>query len=104
MACLSTAANSRLACITLYFSLVDEVGDDQGPDSEEIKLAIKKIDDVLGYLRNEIDQRGILDSVNIILVPDHGMEFFIALGPAFKRGLQVEAFENSPSYELCNSH
>ncbi len=58
--------------ISSYFSTVDTAGHEYGPNSPGVALAIAEIDALFGYfierLNNEVKQ-----SVNIILVSDHGM-------------------------------
>jgi predicted AlkP superfamily pyrophosphatase or phosphodiesterase len=59
--------------ITLYYSLTDTYGHRYGPNSKEINYAISRLDSVLGYLFDEVKEIGMKDSVNFILVSDHGM-------------------------------
>lgn len=58
---------------TLYFSFVDGVGHDFGPDAEEIISAIQQADSLIGYLTQQIEALGLEDQVNLIIVADHGM-------------------------------
>ena len=58
---------------TLYFSNSDNSGHDFGPDSLENNAVISSLDSTLGLLFAELDNIGMRDSVNIILVSDHGM-------------------------------
>ncbi len=58
---------------TLYFSFVDGVGHDYGPESEEIITAIQQADSLIGYLMQQIKMVGLQDQVNLIIVADHGM-------------------------------
>lgn len=51
--------------VVIYFSY--------GPNSAEVQMAIRHIDDVLGTLMREFDERDLTDKVNIILTSDHGM-------------------------------
>jgi len=59
--------------ITLYFDMVDTYGHKYGPNSEETNKAVHFVDSVLGYLINGINQLNLKDSVNLIVVSDHGM-------------------------------
>lgn len=59
--------------ITLYFDLVDTYGHKYGPKSEETNQAVKLVDSVLGHLLKGLNSLDIKDSVNIIVVSDHGM-------------------------------
>jgi predicted AlkP superfamily pyrophosphatase or phosphodiesterase len=58
--------------ITLYFDLTDGVGHRKGPNSPEINLAIASLDNTLGSLLSGLKEIGMEDSINIILVSDHG--------------------------------
>jgi predicted AlkP superfamily pyrophosphatase or phosphodiesterase len=58
---------------TLYFELVDTKGHKYGTTSDSLKAAIKKADQLIGYLKDEMQQRGLWDETNIIIVSDHGM-------------------------------
>jgi len=57
--------------LTLYFSLIDDVGHNYGPDSEEMKDAVHKIDNDIGILMKKISVLNF--PVNLIIVSDHGM-------------------------------
>ena len=63
----------RPSLITLYFSLIDEVGHDYGPDSPKTLHAVEQIDSVLGRLIRGLRKRNIYDVVDVVLVSDHGM-------------------------------
>jgi predicted AlkP superfamily pyrophosphatase or phosphodiesterase len=58
---------------TLYFSFVDSRGHAYGPNSPEVDDAVKEMDGLLGYLLDQIDEVGLSEDLNIILVSDHGM-------------------------------
>ncbi len=59
--------------ITLYFSETDTYGHKYGPNSSEINKAIKDLDNVSGYLFSLLKKIGMYDSVNVIILSDHGM-------------------------------
>jgi predicted AlkP superfamily pyrophosphatase or phosphodiesterase len=59
--------------ITMYFDLTDGVGHRYGPNSPEINMAISSLDSTLGNLLSGLEEIQMRDSVNIILVSDHGM-------------------------------
>jgi predicted AlkP superfamily pyrophosphatase or phosphodiesterase len=73
LAWLDLAAAERPSLVTLYFSDVDGAGHSFGPDSPELVRALEAVDASLGRLLRGLDQRGLGDSVNIILTSDHGM-------------------------------
>jgi len=59
--------------ITLYFHDTDSYGHDFGPNSPEINQSIQRLDSLVGYLNEKLRTIGMIDSVNIIYVSDHGM-------------------------------
>lgn len=58
---------------TLYFSHVDGRGHSHGPNSPEVDEAVVNADSLLGYLMEQIEAKGLTNSVNILLTSDHGM-------------------------------
>lgn len=58
---------------TLYFSFTDSQGHRFGPDSPEVVEAIKKADDLVGYVTGQLKQKGLKDHTNLMIVADHGM-------------------------------
>ncbi|URX62797.1 ectonucleotide pyrophosphatase/phosphodiesterase [Luteibacter anthropi] len=58
---------------TLYFDTVDHAGHEHGPDSPEVNDALREVDDAMGHLVAELRRRGLYDTMNIIVVSDHGM-------------------------------
>ncbi len=63
----------RPTMITLYYSDVDHGGHDAGPDSEDVKQAIERVDQAMNRLVEGLKARGIFDRVNLVIVSDHGM-------------------------------
>ena len=59
--------------ITLYFHDTDTYGQHYGPNSRELNQSIQRLDSLVGYLNEELRTIGMIDSVNIIYVSDHGM-------------------------------
>ena len=57
----------------LYFSEPDQTGHNFGIDNLEIISTIEKMDSLLGYLINELENLEIYTELNIIIVSDHGM-------------------------------
>ena len=58
---------------TLYFSHVDSRGHSYGPNSPEVDRAVVNADSLLGYLWEKVDEAGLRDQLNVIVVSDHGM-------------------------------
>jgi predicted AlkP superfamily pyrophosphatase or phosphodiesterase len=63
----------RPTWIAVYFSDADDAGHSSGPDSAEVVAAIEQLDAALGLLLTGLQERGILDQVNLIVTADHGM-------------------------------
>ncbi|MGQ9818405.1 MAG: alkaline phosphatase family protein [Candidatus Kapaibacteriales bacterium] len=59
--------------ITLYFELLDAIGHRYGPNSKELDSALNLIDNVIGNLLNKLKEINLADSLNIIVISDHGM-------------------------------
>ncbi len=59
--------------ITLYFDATDTYGHKYGPNSNEINTCVASLDTLLGTIRTGLADAGMKDSVNIIVVADHGM-------------------------------
>jgi predicted AlkP superfamily pyrophosphatase or phosphodiesterase len=73
LAWLDLPASSRPTLLTLYFSDVDTAGHDAGPDSVDVRDAIRRVDGYIGRLLRGLERRHLQDAVNIVVVSDHGM-------------------------------
>lgn len=67
------AEHERPRFMTLYFERVDKTGHDFGPASAEVKAALIEADAAIGRLLAGLQQRGLLDRTNLLIVSDHGM-------------------------------
>jgi len=63
----------RPSFLTLYYSDVDNAGHRSGPDSAEVKDAVMRVDKSIGDLVAAVQQIGLSDRVNYVVVSDHGM-------------------------------
>jgi predicted AlkP superfamily pyrophosphatase or phosphodiesterase len=63
----------RPRMVTLYFSLVDDEAHAHGPWSREARAAAIRADSLVGRLMQGIERRGLGNSVNLVVVSDHGM-------------------------------
>jgi predicted AlkP superfamily pyrophosphatase or phosphodiesterase len=68
---LSLPEAQRPSFVAGYFSLVDSMGHDFGPDSQEVYNAVQKMDNLIGQLHRRITQ--LPQDINLVLVADHGM-------------------------------
>ncbi|BFY97347.1 hypothetical protein BsWGS_00387 [Bradybaena similaris] len=57
----------------IYFDEPDTSGHVYGPDDENMIPVIKRMDDVLGWLLQGLDNSTLKDKVNVIVTSDHGM-------------------------------
>ncbi len=73
LAWLDLPPEKRPSLITLYFSDVDTAGHLAGPKSDRAAQAVSEADRHIGRLVTGLSLRGIRDSVNLIVVSDHGM-------------------------------
>ncbi len=58
---------------TLYFDLVDSAGHKYGPDSPKTAAAVKEADAAVQRLLDGLARLGLGDTVNLVIVSDHGM-------------------------------
>lgn len=65
--------SERPSFLTLYFSDVDSAGHSRGPDSEDVKNAVMRVDASLASLVEGVKQIGLNDRVHYVIVSDHGM-------------------------------
>lgn len=70
---LDLPAAERPTFLTMYFEDTDSAGHDHGPDSRQVRDAIRRADAYLGRLLRGLERRGLTDRVNIVVVSDHGM-------------------------------
>ena len=57
----------------VYYPNIDNLGHKFGPDSDEIKSEVKLIDDVFDRLLTTIADENMNETINFIVVADHGM-------------------------------
>ena len=73
LAWLDLPKGERPQFITLYFHEPDESGHHYGPASPEAIAALEEVDAQLAALQQGLDERGLSDQVNLIVLSDHGM-------------------------------
>lgn len=88
----------------LYFSFTDDAGHWYGPESEEVIQAIRRADGLVGYLSEQLKDKGLSENTNIIIVSDHGMaglsrERIVVLDEMIDPS-DVEIIEYSPAMML----
>lgn len=70
---LDLPGDRRPTFITMYFPEPDSSGHSYGPDSDEVKKAVRDADGAMGELVAGLRARKLDDKVNLIVVSDHGM-------------------------------
>ncbi|MBK7935471.1 MAG: alkaline phosphatase family protein [Pyrinomonadaceae bacterium] len=89
--------DKRPTMITLYFSDTDDAGHAAGPDSENIRNAVKKVDGDIARLVDGLTKRKIGNKVNVIITSDHGMANVTAGNLVYMyRELREEWMERDP--------
>jgi predicted AlkP superfamily pyrophosphatase or phosphodiesterase len=73
LAWLDQPLEKRPTFVTLYLDDVDGAGHGNGPNSMEVRNAVRRADGYLGRLLNGLERRRLTDRVNIVAVSDHGM-------------------------------
>ncbi len=71
---LALPASERPRFLTLYFESIDDVAHRFGPEpSAELAHTLEQVDGYIGRLVEGVNALGLDDSVNILVVSDHGM-------------------------------
>ena len=70
---LDLPAERRPSVLTLYWSDIDSAAHRSGPDSKDVAAAIERVDGWMALLIEGLEQRGLYDRINIVVVSDHGM-------------------------------
>ena len=73
MTWLELPADERPTFLTLYYNEPDHTGHKYGPDGPEVELAAAEADAGVGLLVDALEERGLLDQVDVLVVSDHGM-------------------------------
>jgi predicted AlkP superfamily pyrophosphatase or phosphodiesterase len=73
LAWLALPPEQRPKLATLYFDIVDDMGHKFGPTSPETAAGVKEADEAVARLLAGLERLGLRDSVNLVIVSDHGM-------------------------------
>jgi predicted AlkP superfamily pyrophosphatase or phosphodiesterase len=73
LAWLDLPPDQRPTFLTLYFDAVDHAGHTYGPDSPQVNAALRETDAAMARLIQGLRQRGLFDTINMIVLADHGM-------------------------------
>ncbi|KAG0230772.1 hypothetical protein BGW42_000746 [Actinomortierella wolfii] len=67
--------DQRPQVIAAYFSEIDTVGHNHGPDARRLNQALQLVDAAFGKFLANLRERHLEDVVNLIAVSDHGMAY-----------------------------
>jgi predicted AlkP superfamily pyrophosphatase or phosphodiesterase len=70
---LDAPADQRPNFLTLYFDKVDTAGHHEGPESAAVNQALALVDQSIARLIEGLKQRGLSETIDLIIVADHGM-------------------------------
>uniref|UniRef100_A0A3P8WI79 Ectonucleotide pyrophosphatase/phosphodiesterase 7, tandem duplicate 1 n=1 Tax=Cynoglossus semilaevis TaxID=244447 RepID=A0A3P8WI79_CYNSE len=70
--------------VSLYFGEPDGAGHKYGPDSPEVWEMIEQVDRTIGYIRDQIEEHGLSERLNVIITSDHGMTKMLREGEVQK--------------------
>jgi membrane-anchored protein YejM (alkaline phosphatase superfamily) len=68
--------NYRKNFTNLNSEFKDKTAHQYGPYSKEVKEKLNKIDQTIGYLLEQINNKKLSDSLNLIITSDHGKKIF----------------------------
>ena len=97
LAWLDLPAAQRPRLLMGYFEEPDMQGHRHGPDGAETREAVLRVDSALARLMSGLESRKIYDSVDVIVVADHGMS---AISPA--RVVYLDNVVDSASVNVVN--
>lgn len=80
----------------LYFSEPDALGHVVGPQSSHMINKIVELDDLIGYLIEQLKEKGLFDRMNIIITSDHGLA-------QLKGSINIGAFVNQHLFKVYGS-
>ncbi len=73
LAWLDLPAAQRPTFLTLYFDAVDHAGHLYGPDTPQVNDKLRETDAAMARLVQGLQQRGLFERINLIVLADHGM-------------------------------
>jgi predicted AlkP superfamily pyrophosphatase or phosphodiesterase len=97
LAWLDLPAGERPRLLMGYFEEPDMQGHIHGPDAPETRESVLRVDSALAQLVRGLESRGLYDSVDIVVVADHGMA---AISP--ERRVYLDDAVDSASVNVVN--
>ncbi|HSU95411.1 MAG TPA: ectonucleotide pyrophosphatase/phosphodiesterase [Gemmatimonadaceae bacterium] len=97
LAWLDLPSDRRPRLLMGYFEEPDMQGHLHGPDAAETRQAVLRVDSALGRLVSGLESRRMYDSIDVIIVADHGMS---AISP--ERVIHLDDAVDSASVDVVN--
>jgi len=66
-------AARRPAITFVYLDAVDEAGHDHGPNSQEVRAALREVDAAIATIVTGLKRRGLYQRSNLVILSDHGL-------------------------------
>ena len=85
----------------LYFEEPDQTGHMFGPDSPEIQKKVEELDEVLGYLLQQLELYDWLSVIDIIVTSDHGMA---STPPDTEHEINLDHYIRPDSYSIYSAN
>ncbi|KAG7517762.1 ectonucleotide pyrophosphatase/phosphodiesterase family member 6 [Solea senegalensis] len=70
---LSVLSSGKADMAAIYYEKIDVEGHHFGPDSPQIKSAVRQLDAAMQFLNSKIKENHMEDQLNVVLFSDHGM-------------------------------
>ncbi|CAJ1058388.1 glycerophosphocholine cholinephosphodiesterase ENPP6 [Xyrichtys novacula] len=70
---LNVLKSGEASMAAIYYEKIDVEGHHFGPDSQQVKTAVKQLDGIIETLNREIRDRGMEQQLNVVMFSDHGM-------------------------------
>ena len=71
---LELPVSSRPHLLMSYLDVVDRAGHQGGTKGPHMDEAIRQVDEAIAFLMKKLEERNLLDKLNIIILSDHGMQ------------------------------
>ena len=84
----------------LYFHEPDYTGHRYGPDSQQVRNKVSEMDQILGYIVQKFNDKGLWSNVHLIVTSDHGMAGIDVRKRSIdlSKYVDISAIERMPDY------
>uniref|UniRef100_UPI0037E9B06C glycerophosphocholine cholinephosphodiesterase ENPP6 n=1 Tax=Semicossyphus pulcher TaxID=241346 RepID=UPI0037E9B06C len=70
---LNVLRSGEASMAAIYYEKIDVEGHHYGPDSQQVRAAVKQLDVAMETLNRQIREKGLEQQLNVMLFSDHGM-------------------------------